>query len=137
MTSKTGRPVGRPPELDTDGNPIAKALVNVTIPVKLRDFLSRLEVNRSKLFTTIVMRMYEHEICPRCYNENIEETPTSWYCNDCSNENRTAHLEFKECANIDCNEYYNLIKTHPDYNSFKTEMKGSKLIKKGCSKCII
>jgi len=129
------RPVGRPPELDTDGNPIAKALVNVTIPVKLRDFLTRLEINRSKLFTTVVMRMYNKEICPKCYGENIEDNPTSWICEDCSNENRTAYLGFKPCEN--CGEMYNLINKHPDQNSFRTEYKGSKLIKMGCSKCII
>ena len=134
----TKRPVGRPPELDTDGNPITKALCNVTIPVKLRDFLTRNKINRSKLFTKVVTRMFNKEICPKCYGENIEETPTSWSCNDCSNENRTVFLQFKACQN--CDEMYNLIGpdyNNPDYNGFKTEMKGSKLIKKGCSRCII
>ena len=42
--------VGRPPERDSEGNVISKSLVNVTIPTKLRDFLSKNKINRSKLF---------------------------------------------------------------------------------------
>ena len=131
------RPVGRPPELDSEGKPITKCLVNVTIPVKLRDFLARNKINRSQLFTQVVTKMYENKICPKCYDDNIEETPSSFFCNNCSKGSRTAFLSFKECVNPDCDEYYNLIKNHPEYNYFEVEYDGSKIIKKGCSKCII
>ena len=65
------RQVGRPAERDSQGNRISKCLVNVTIPTKLRDFLSENKINRSKLFTSVVTRLYMHQICPKCYNENI------------------------------------------------------------------
>ena len=131
------RPVGRPPELDSEGRPITKCLVNDTIPVKLRDFLARNKINRSQLFTQVVTKMYQNKICPKCYGDNIEETPTSFFCNDCTDHNKYFYLSFKECVNPDCDEYYNLINNHPDYNCFQTEFDGAKLIKKGCSKCII
>ena len=61
------RQVGRPPERDSEGNVISKCLVNVTIPtkLKLRDFLSENKINRSKLFTNVVTRLYMHQICPK------------------------------------------------------------------------
>ena len=133
----TKRPVGRPPELDTDGNPITKALCNVTIPVKLRDFLTRNKINRSKLFTKVVTRMFNKEICPKCYGENIADQKTNYHCKDCSNEFHTVYLAFKACVNDECEHHYNLIKTDDDYNCFQSEFDGSKLIKHGCSRCII
>ena len=75
--------VGRPAETDSDGNPISKCLVNVTIPVKLRDFLKRNNVNRSQLFTQVVTKMYNKEVCPRCYSLDIKESIVGFYCEDC------------------------------------------------------
>ena len=131
------RPVGRPPELDSEGKPITKCLVNVTIPVKLRDFLARNKINRSQLFTQVVTKMYKNKICPKCYEDNITETPTCFYCANCTTESRTAYLSFKECVNPECEEIYNLIKNHPEYNYFQYEMDGGSMVKQGCSKCII
>ena len=61
-------PAGRPPELDSNGKPIAKCLVNVTIPVKLRDFLIEHNVNRSELFRTAALQYYNLEIYFRKYH---------------------------------------------------------------------
>ena len=55
--------VGRPPERDSEGNIISKSLVNVTIPTKLRDFLSKNNINRSQLFTRVVTALYMHALC--------------------------------------------------------------------------
>jgi len=73
-------PAGRPAELDSNGKPIAKCLVNVTIPVKLRDFLAEHNVNRSELFRTAALKMMEGKICPYCYSHDIKHTPKGWIC---------------------------------------------------------
>jgi len=74
------QPVGRPAELDSNGKPITKCLVNCTIPVKLRDFLAEHKINRSELFRTAALKMYELKICPYCYGHDIKETPKGWQC---------------------------------------------------------
>ncbi len=73
-------PAGRPAELDSNGKPIAKCLVNVTIPVKLRDFLAEHNVNRSELFRTAALKMMELKICPYCYSHDILETAKGHIC---------------------------------------------------------
>jgi hypothetical protein len=75
-------PAGRPAELDTNGKPIAKCLVNCTIPVKLRDFLAEHKINRSELFRTAALKMMELKICPYCYSDDIKETPKGWRCSN-------------------------------------------------------
>ena len=74
------QPVGRPAELDSNGKPITKCLVNCTIPVKLRDFLVEHKINRSELFRTAALKMMELKICPYCYSHDINETPKGWRC---------------------------------------------------------
>ena len=74
------QPVGRPAELDSNGDPIAKCLVNCTIPTKLRDFLAKHKINRSELFRTAALKMYELKICPYCYSHDINESPKGWQC---------------------------------------------------------
>ena len=93
------RQVGRPPERDSEGNVISKCLVNVTIPTKLRDFLSKNEVNRSKLFTSMANRLYMHQICPECYNENIINGIMALSCQDCN-----CIIKYKACG--ECDEMY-------------------------------
>ena len=61
--------LGRPAERDSQGNRISKSLVNVTIPTKLRDWLSDNNINRSRLFTRVVTMLYCHAICPKCYEK--------------------------------------------------------------------
>ena len=125
--------VGRPSEKDSEGNPISKSLVNVTIPVKLRDFLKRLNVNRSQLFTKVVTQMYQKEICPKCYSMNISENMVGWFCEDCERIANLSHdgknyfhwIGYKCCEN--CDEPYNL-----PYNKFCQ----SKDVLKGCYDCI-
>jgi hypothetical protein len=122
-------PVGRPPEVDSEGNAVLKCLVNVTIPTKLANFLKEKGINRSKLFTEIVGKMYNKELCPRCYNETVTETLLGWYCEHCAKHksfnNEIKHIALKECQN--CETEY-----HPPYNMFAQ----SKEIEKGCWDCI-
>jgi len=98
--------VGRPPELDSKGDPIAKCLVNVTIPTKLRDYLRDNNINRSKLFTEVVKKKYKNEICDRCYDTNLNNLKMGIVCNDCSRRVRsgTYYTKFHNCSM--CNEPY-------------------------------
>jgi len=73
-------PAGRPAELDSNGRPVTKCLVNCTIPVKLRDFLAEHNVNRSELFRTAALKMMELKICPYCYSHDIKENLKGWRC---------------------------------------------------------
>jgi len=93
------RALGRPPELDSEGNVVSKCLVNVTIPTKLRDFLAKNNINRSKLFTSIVKKMYMHQICPKCYGQHITNGVMALTCDDCE-----CVIHYRECDN--CGELY-------------------------------
>ena len=93
------RQVGRPPERDSEGNVISKCLVNVTIPTKLRDYLASHEINRSKLFTSVVTRMYMYQICPKCYGEAIINGVMAIVCEDCNTV-----IKYKNCE--ECNTMY-------------------------------
>ena len=90
------QPVGRPAELDSNGKPITKCLVNCTIPVKLRDFLAEHKINRSELFRTAALKMYELKICPKCYSHNVKESQKGHLCEDCKQ-----WLKFKRCELCD------------------------------------
>jgi ribosomal protein L37AE/L43A len=114
--------VGRPPELDSNGNIVVKSLCNVTIPTKLANFLKEKGINRSKLFTDIVSKMFEEELCPHCYSEKIEETMIGISCRKCS-----TIIKNKNCEN--CKTEY-----HPPYNMFAQPADKSFL--KGCYDCI-
>ena len=90
------RSVGRPPEVDSEGNIVSKCLVNVTIPTKLRDFLIENDVNRSKLFTSIVKKMYMHQICAKCYGKNLTNGIMALTCDDCK-----SIIHYRECSQCD------------------------------------
>jgi len=115
------RQVGRPPERDSEGNVISKCLVNVTIPTKLRDFLAKNKINRSKLFTSVVTRLYMHQICPKCYRENIVNGIMALTCDDCK-----AIIKYKECG--ECGEMY-----HRGVNMPKAVKNSSRF---GCERCL-
>ena len=85
-------PAGRPPELDSNGNAIAKCLVNVTIPTKLRDFLRQHNINRSELLRTAALKLMEFKICPSCYSHDVKENLKGHKCNNCNK-----WLKFKRC----------------------------------------
>ena len=107
-----------------------KCLVNCTIPVKLRDFLKEKGINRSKLFTDVVRKMYKNELCPRCYGEDIHKGLVGIWCADCEPASYKVHgnfhwIHFFNCEN--CGRKYN-----PPYNMFTQ----SKEILKGCYECI-
>ena len=117
--------VGRPPEVDKHGVVIQKSLVNVTIPTKLANFLKEKGINRSKLFKDIVTKLYNEELCPRCYGENLTATLVGRFCNDCNNKRaETVWLELFNCKN--CGNKY-----QPGYNMFAQSKK-----LEGCFECI-
>jgi ribosomal protein L40E len=97
-------PVGRPRELDDQGVPIDKVTVNVTIPVRLKQFLDKEVKNRSELFTKIVEQTYRKEICNKCYSTNVEETSVGHFCKDCSRYGTIVYYNLKHCSN--CNSQY-------------------------------
>ena len=121
-------PAGRPPEVDSEGNAVLKCLVNVTIPTKLANFLKEEGINRSKLFTEIVGKMYNKQLCTKCYNETIQETLLGWHCSHCETYKKTKKIiEYKSCEN--CETKYNI-----PYNMFAQPKDKSFL--KGCWDCV-
>ena len=97
-------PVGRPKQLDDQGVPIDKVTVNVTIPVRLKQFLDKEIKNRSELFTRIVERLFRKEICSKCYSTDVEETTVGHFCKHCSRYGTIVYYALKNCTN--CNSQY-------------------------------
>ena len=130
MTSDK-KSVGRPLQTDSDGNPISKTLVNLTIPVKLKDFLDKHVPNRSEFFTKVVTSLYVGAICPKCYSDNyLIKTPVGSQCTDCE-----VWLTLNDCPN--CKESYDPRKykgmsLNKEYNPFANDND----LKQGCSKCM-
>ena len=114
--------VGRPPELDSNGDIVVKSLVNVTIPTKLANFLKEKGINRSRLFTDVVSKLFEEELCPKCYSTKVEENQVRVYCRECD-----ASIKYKHCEN--CQAKY-----QPPYNMFAQPK--DKSFEKGCWDCI-
>jgi len=123
--------VGRPPQTDADGNRIDKTLINLTIPVTLKNFLDKHVKNRSEFFTEMVTKMYIGLICPKCYqDEGIRDVPVGIKCHYCD-----MWIKLKDCPN--CGTTYDPRETiqigytdHP--NPHFNPAHGSKQ----CSKCI-
>ena len=119
--------VGRPPEVDSNGKKIDKTLVNLTIPVTLKNFLDKHVKNRSEFFTKIVTMLYIGEICPKCYSDDyISKAPVGIECTDCD-----IWIKLNDCSN--CSTRMDPRKTigyepNPHYNPAH----GSKQ----CSKCM-
>ena len=99
-------PVGRPSETDGNGEVIEKKVININVPVKLIEFLKKNDINRSKLFTGCCKKLFDNEICPRCYGFNVTEKPVGIECLDCNE-----WIKMKACPN--CNTQY-----QPHYNMF-------------------
>ena len=127
--------VGRPPEVDSNGNKIDKTLVNLTIPVTLKNFLDKHVKNRSEFFTKVVTMLYIGEICPKCYSDDyISKAPVGIECTDCD-----IWIKLNDCSN--CNTRMDPRETmvqglaldvpNPHFNPFKND--GDKF---GCSKCM-
>jgi len=124
--------VGRPLQTDSDGEPITKTLVNLTIPVKLKVFLDKHVKNRSAFFTRIVTMLYVGEICPKCYSDSdISESPAGKECTNCD-----IWIKLNDCPN--CNSRMDPRKTVPQGlaldvpNPHYNPAHGSKQ----CSKCM-
>jgi len=117
--------VGRPPAVDKHGVVIQKSLVNVTIPTKLANFLKEKGINRSKLFTEVVKKMYEEELCPKCYGKNLISTAVGTWCDDCDRGGLGRKwIKMNNCKN--CQRKYQV-----GYNMFAQ----SKTLH-GCQDCI-
>ena len=126
--------VGRPLQKDSDGNPISKTLVNLTIPVKLKNFLDKHIKNRSEFFTRVVTMLYVGEICPKCYGDNLNDAPVGIECAECN-----IWIKLKDCPN--CETRYDPRKRlmqgytnapNPHYNPFENDDD----LKQGCRKCM-
>ena len=112
--------VGRPSEIDGSGNIIEKKVVNINVPVKLISFLKEKEINRSKLFTACVRKLYNQEICPKCYGaDGISKGACGVQCYDCN-----IWILMFNCQN--CGAKY-----QPHYNMF---VQKDKL--EGCQDCL-
>lgn len=118
--------VGRPPAVDKHGVVIQKSLVNVTIPTKLANFLKEKGINRSKLFTMCCKHLYNDELCPKCYSENLISTAVGTWCNDCDRPGGLGRkwIKMNNCKN--CQRKYQV-----GYNMFAQ----SKTLH-GCEECI-
>jgi len=119
--------VGRPPEVDKHGNIIQKSLVNVTIPTKLANFLKKEGINRSRLFTAVVSKLYDEALCPNCYSENLRTSKVGRWCHDCNPLSINKWISLFNCKN--CNSKY-----QPPYNMFAQPK--DKSFEKGCYDCI-
>ena len=98
--------VGRPSEIDGNGNVIEKKVVNVNIPVKLIKFLKEKKINRAQLFTESVRKLYEGELCPKCYGgDGIENPICGTRCDHCD-----YWIKMNRCQNCDSQyqEHYNM-----------------------------
>jgi len=73
--------VGRPPQLDKNGEHIVRTTINISVPVKLLEFLKREGIKRSELFTSVVTQMYEDEICPKCFTLDVFKSGMGMRCN--------------------------------------------------------
>lgn len=122
--------VGRPPEVDSDGNKVDKVLVNLTIPVKLKNFLDKHVENRSAFFTRVVTMLYVGEICFKCYSDKLDhESRVGVRCEECK-----TWVKLVPCPN--CGERYDPrryigMARNPNYNPFVNDD-----LKSCCSKCI-
>ena len=92
-------PVGRPRKLDDQGVAIDKVTVNVTIPVRLKQFLDENVKNRSELFTTVVAQMYDGDICSKCYSTDVHHTVMGSYCDQCSRYGTIVYYKLNRCDN--------------------------------------
>ena len=118
---------GRPSEIDGKGNVIEKKVVNVNVPVKLIAFLKEQNINRSKLFTEVVKKLYENEICPKCYTGDKTVLATGHcgiQCYDCD-----IWIKMFNCDN--CGSQY-----QDHYNMFAQLSNDSNVIVKGCWDCM-
>ena len=89
--------VGRPRKLDDQGVPIDKITVNVTIPVRLKQFLDENVKNRSELFTSVVKQLYDKQICSRCYSMDVYHTAMGSYCQHCSRYGALIYYHLNSC----------------------------------------
>jgi len=122
--------VGRPPEVDSQGEVVQKSLVNVTIPSKLAKFLKEKGINRSKLFTDVVKKLYHNEICPRCYGTDLHKGLVGIWCQECEPAAYRSKKYFHFTTYFNCENCST--KYDPPYNMFCQ----SKDILKGCYSCI-
>jgi hypothetical protein len=93
------RPVGRPKSMDESGMPIDKVTVNVTIPVRLKEYLDKNCKNRSELFTKVVSQLFSGEICSRCYSMDVIQNTVGGMCRTCSRYGEAIYYNYNNCEN--------------------------------------
>ena len=93
------RPVGRPKSTDESGLPIDKITVNVTIPVRLKEFLDQNVKNRSDLFTNVVLQLFSGEICSRCYSMDVIQNQIGGMFRNCSRYGEAVYYNLNNCEN--------------------------------------
>lgn len=93
------RPVGRPKRMDESGLPIDKVTVNVTIPVRLKEYLDQNCSNRSELFTKVVTQLFSGEICNRCYSMDVIQNTVGGMCRTCSRYGEPVYYNYNNCEN--------------------------------------
>ena len=93
------RPVGRPKSVDESGLPIDKVTVNVTITVRLKEFLDQEVSNRSELFTKVVMQLFSGELCSRCYSMDVINNTVGSMCRTCSRYGEVVYYNYNSCEN--------------------------------------
>ena len=85
--------VGRPPETDGSGKQVAKTHITIMVPVFLKEFLKRNNINMSQLFTRIATMLHLGEICPKCYSwEFVQQDYQGSFCTHCSRTNPATGL---------------------------------------------
>jgi len=75
------RQVGRPPQIDKNGEHIVRTTINISVPVKLLEFLKREGIKRSELFVKVVTLLHDKHICPKCYTTDVVQNPMGTRCN--------------------------------------------------------
>ena len=93
------RPAGRPKSEDESGLPIDKVTVNVTITVRLKEFLDQEVSNRSELFTKVVMQLFSGELCSRCYSMDVINNTVGSMCRTCSRYGEVVYYNYNSCEN--------------------------------------
>ena len=78
------KPVGRPPKRDINNDVISRTTINISVPVRLVEYLKREEIPRSELFVTVVSQYEQHKICSVCFSVDIHESEIGMSCRPCS-----------------------------------------------------
>jgi hypothetical protein len=94
--------VGRPPQIDKNGEHIVRTTINISVPVKLLEFLKREGIKRSELFTSVVTQMHEDKICPKCYTLDVFKSGMGIRCNGACSRYQPYFYKRNKCPQCKC-----------------------------------